>query len=106
MGSLQALQAALRDGHDPLCIDLYDQSAEAQLRSSNSAYLQRVPRKDAEALARLVKALAGLDPSVRRAQTGTFCLRDVQFTVNCCPQSDGEILVVRRRDGVDAPRRG
>ena len=33
-----ALQSALQDGPNPLCIDLYDRSEEGQLRSSNGVY--------------------------------------------------------------------
>jgi hypothetical protein len=96
---LHALQLALRDGPNPLCIDLFDRSAEGHLRSSNSGYLRRLPSEDAEALALLVKELAGLDASAPpRAQSGTFRLENEQFTVNCCPQFNGEILVVHRTE--------
>ncbi len=60
--SLHALQEALRDGPNPLCIDLYDRSDEGQLRSSNGVYMRRLPREDVVAMAQLVKELAGLKP--------------------------------------------
>jgi hypothetical protein len=98
LARLHVLQSALREGTNPLCIDVVDQSAHGVLRSSNSSYLRPLPREDIEAMAQLVKELAGLDPSARRAQSGTFHLQDDTFTVNCCPQFDGEILVVYRNE--------
>ena len=103
---LAVLTSALRGGPDPLCIDVDDRSAEGQLRSSNGAYMRRLPRENVEAMARLVKEMAHLDASMpRRTQSGKFKVLDEEFTVNCCPQINGEILVVHHHAPAILPRR-
>src|SRR5262245_16439208 len=92
----QTLHSALRAGPNPLCIDLDDASTEGRLRSSNGEYSVPLPRADIEAAVRFVKELAQLELLSRRAQSGQFVLDNTSFTVNCCPQMRGEILVVHR----------
>ena len=89
-----ALESALRDGPNPLCIDLYDRAAEGVLRSSNSTYMRHLPRADIAAIVQLVKELAGFDPTERRIQSGWFSLGGNGGKVHCCPQVDGEILII------------
>ena len=91
------LEELLRDSREELCFEI-DPSAtpNACFRSSNSTFLMLVPLKAAEALLEHIKKRACLDSSTpARSQSGVLQIGELFFSINCCPQLYGEIVVFR-----------